>query len=51
MADENTTQPVEISEIEAKDIAGWIISAGAEWESQLSNYTPGVESPLSTFEI
>ncbi|MDX9902200.1 MAG: hypothetical protein RBT22_12010, partial [Aliarcobacter sp.] len=37
MADENTTQPVEISEIEAKDIAGWIISAGAEWESQLSN--------------
>ena len=37
MADENTTQPVEISEIEAKDIATWIIDAGAEWETQLSN--------------
>lgn len=37
MAEENTVQPVELSEIQAKDIAGWIISAGAEWESQLSN--------------
>ncbi len=42
MADENTTQPVEISEIEAKDIATWIIDAGAEWEIQLSNQSGSI---------